>query len=52
MTAECEIGYVCTGPPDYQCQLSGKPGEGTVDQHACIDGCTQLAEWKVRLTLS
>jgi hypothetical protein len=46
MTAECEVGYVCTGPPDYKCELSGKPGEGTVDLHACIDGCTQLAQWK------
>jgi len=46
MTAECEIGYVCTGPPEYKCELSGKPGEGTVDLHACIDGCTTLAQWK------
>jgi len=46
MTAECEIGYVCTGPPDYKCELSGKPGEGTVDLHACIDTCVTPSKWK------
>ena len=38
-TDSCIEGYVCTGAPNYKCELSGKPGEGTPDAHACIDGC-------------
>jgi len=45
-TGECVEGYVCTGPPDYQCVLSGVPGEGTPDRSACIDGCQELSKWK------
>jgi len=45
-TDSCIEGYVCTGAPKYQCELSGKPGEGTPDAHACIDGCSAPPKWK------
>ena len=45
-TDSCIEGYVCTGAPNYKCELSGKPGEGTPDAHACIDGCAKPPKWK------
>ena len=45
-TDSCIEGYVCTGAPLYKCELSGKPGEGTTDAHACIDGCAAPPKWK------
>jgi len=45
-TDSCIEGYVCAGAPSYQCVLSGKPGEGTTDLHACIDGCSRPPKWK------
>lgn len=46
MTDQCVEGYVCTGAPSYKCELSGRPGEGTPDSHACIDGCSEPPKWK------
>jgi hypothetical protein len=39
----CERGYICSGAPDYICQLSSIPGEGTPDKRACTDGCIATA---------
>jgi hypothetical protein len=45
--AGCEVGYVCSGAPDFQCKLSGVPGEGEPDKHACMDACRPSPKWKV-----
>uniref|UniRef100_A0A7S3AVE3 PSI domain-containing protein n=1 Tax=Haptolina ericina TaxID=156174 RepID=A0A7S3AVE3_9EUKA len=44
--AGCEVGYVCSGAPDFQCKLSGVPGEGEPDKHACMDACRPSPKWK------
>ena len=45
-TDQCLEGYVCTGAPDYKCQKSGVPGEGTPEYSDCVDGCVEPRQWK------